>query len=861
MSQNKKPTKKVKPKHKRKVFKITILTLLLICLTVGVIGSAVLLGMAKTAPEIDVNMITSLNEPTKFYDYKGKFIDEYLTVEKRDPAEYKEIPENLRDAFVSIEDERFFKHSGIDYKRLIGATLSNVKNVITRNKNFQGGSTITQQLIKQRYFLEQSLNNRLSIQRKVQEMYLATELEKKLSKEKILETYMNTIPLGGTAYGIKSAAKQYFNKELKDLTLTECAFIASCAQSPSVSYSAAKYTFDKKEVHNSPRTKAVLGKMLQNGYISKTEYNEAIKPQLKYSFNNKTKNKMNYEWFSRPVIEEVIKDLKSKYNYSDNEVTSLFAYGGLKIYTTMDTELQNKVQNIINDDISKDKSSSWQYIFPRYNNLNPIQPKLQASATIMDYRTGEVRVIIGGRGDQGPLSYNRAASSKFLKPPGSAIKPITVFAPAIDSKIATAGTVIEDSPLPTEIAKSYGSNGTPYEPKNANRRFAGYMPLRQALKVSSNLVSVKLTHEVGLNTSALYGEKFGLQLDEKDKGSIAALALGQLDSGQFNGTNPLTISAAYGVFGNNGKLVKPRIYSKVVDRTGRILLETKTESNNVVSPQTAYIMYDLLKGPVSPGGTGSAARFGDIDVRGKTGTSSYNTDLWFAGLTPYYSAAVWVGNDDKSKIEGGMYSSNVAKLWGLIMNEAHKGLQNKTLPKPDNINEVEISMDSGTLPTELTRKDPRGSRVYNELFIAGTEPTTYDNIHVLAKVVKQANGVYALASPNSDPSKVEEKVFIRRDYSPSVSLADQIYVLPKTYDTSSYKVVDDKTKDKDNNKDKNKDKDKDKDKNKDKDNKDKNKDKDKTNEDLTNKNDNIQEAPGNQVIPIPRGQDKDKNTR
>lgn len=788
MAQNKKRPKKIikKTKHKKNIFKTLILTLLFICLTVGVIGSAILLGMAKTSPEIDVNMITSLNEPTKFYDNKGKLVDEYLTVEKRDPAEYKEIPENLRNAFVSIEDERFFKHTGIDYKRLAGATLSNIKNFITRNSSYQGGSTITQQLIKQRYFLEQSLNNRLNIQRKVQEMYLAKELEKKLSKEKILETYMNTIPLGGTAYGIKSAAKQYFNKELKDLTLTECAFIASCAQSPSVSYGAAKYAFDKKQTHDSPRTKAVLKNMLKNGYISESDYNKAIEPQLKYSFNNKVKNKMNYEWFSRPVIGEVIKDLKSKYNYSDNEINSLFAYGGLKIHTTMDSELQNKIQNIINDNVTKDKTSSSQYIFPRNYNLNPIQPKLQASATIMDYRTGDVKVIIGGRGDQGPLSYNRAASSKFLKAPGSAIKPLTVFAPAIDSKIATAGTVIEDSPLSNELAKLYGSNNNPYNPQNANRRFSGYMPLRQALKVSSNLVSVKLTHEVSLKTSALYGEKFGLQLDETDKKSIAALALGQLDSGQFKGTNPLTISAAYGVFGNNGNMVKPKIYSKVIDRTGRVLLENTPESIKVLSPQAAYIMYDLLKEPVSPGGTGSAAKFGDIDVRGKTGTSSYNTDLWFAGLTPYYSAAIWVGNDDKSKIEGGMYSSSVAKLWGIIMNEAHKGLENKSIPRPDNITEVEISMDSGTLPTELTHKDPRGSRVYKELFISGTEPTTYDNIHVRAKVVRTGNDYYVLASPNSNPNAIEDKVFIRRDYTPSVSLADQIYVLPKTYDNNSF---------------------------------------------------------------------------
>src|SRR3712207_5552514 len=248
MSENKKKKKKSKKKSKKKTLKIVLLSILFIILTCMVILGAVILGMAKTAPSVDVKTVTSLSEPTKFYDDKGNLIDEYLTVERRDPVEYKDIPQNLIDAFVSIEDERFWKHKGIDFKRLAGATLGNVKKLLTGKKGFQGGSTITQQLIKQRYFLTDSLTNRLNIERKIQEMYISLELEKILSKEKILETYMNTIPLGGTAYGVKSAAKQYFNKDLKDLTLTECAFIASCAQSPSVSYGAAKYAYDKKQI-------------------------------------------------------------------------------------------------------------------------------------------------------------------------------------------------------------------------------------------------------------------------------------------------------------------------------------------------------------------------------------------------------------------------------------------------------------------------------------------------------------------------------------------------------------------------------------------------------------------------------------
>jgi penicillin-binding protein 1A len=786
-----KNTKKKKKKTGLKIFKITLLTILILCITAGVAVCGIVLGMVKTAPPLDVDQVLSLNEPTTFYDDKGNLNDEYLTVEKRDIVSLDEIPANLRKAFIDIEDERFMDHHGIDYRGLAGAFVTNVKHLIAGKGSLYGASTITQQLIKQRFFLQDSLTNRMNIERKVQQMYLALELEKVLSKEKILEAYLNTIPLGSTAHGVKVAAEQYFNKDLDKLTLTECAFLASAAQNPTVSYSVALKIAEDKESIITPRTKAVLEKMLENQSISSEQFNNAMKNEVEFNFSKKKKeNTMNYEWFNRPVIEAVKKDLMKKYNKTEEEINNMLSYGGLKIYTTMNTELQNKTQAILDDKKDSERTKAWQYIFPRDNDLNPLQPDLQASAVVMDYHNGEVKVIIGGRGEQEALSYNRAASDKFLRAPGSCIKPLTVYAPAIDTKIATASTVFEDSPLSTETSKKYTPPGVQlYNPRNAPNRYEGYLPMRQGLKYSKNVVAIKVLDTIGLQTGASYGEKFGLQLDSRDKQSIAALALGQLDSGDYLGTNPLTLAAAYGTFGNNGMLTEPRLYTKVLDRNGKILLQTKPEGRQVISPQTAYIMYDLLKEPVTPDGdsvrphsTGTKARIQGMSVRGKTGTSSDGKNYLFTGLTPYYSASVWVGNDDYSKIKGSFYSNNAAGVWSKIMTEFHKGLKDKKIEEPAGITRVQVCKDSGNLPSDISNKDPRGNRIYTELFIEGTAPTSFDRIHVMKEVVKKDDGSYVLATELSDPRKIEQRVFITRDYTPKVTLADQKYIVPTETD-------------------------------------------------------------------------------
>jgi len=747
--EEKEATQKKKKGACKKIFKTLFFTILIIALMASVAIGGVVLAMVKTAPVLNINEFLKLDEITTLIDNSGNLMDEYVISQRRINIPINEVPVNLQDAFISIEDSRFETHPGIDVKRLGGALFNDIKIKIAGNgQSLQGASTITQQLVKYRIFLEDSLENRTSIKRKIQEISLSLQIEKVLTKSQILETYMNTIFLGGNAHGIEAASQQYFSKPTSKLTLKQCAFIASAAQNPSVSYSMASKANNNKEAFESNRTKAVLDNMLKYNKISKEQFDLAMNEPLTFNFLKNAANRMNYEYFSLPVIDQVTKDLMKEYHISDNEARIMLMYDGVKIYTTMDRKMQDATQSLINSSVQGD---------------------IQAASVITDYHTGEVKTIVGGRSTKVIRSYNRA-DSDFLRAPGSSIKPLTVYSPAIDTKMANASTIIEDSPIPEPG----------YNPKNSPDQYYGYLTLRECLMHSVNIAAVKIENMISLKTGASYGEKFGLKLNSTDKESLSAMALGELNSG----TNPFTMAAAYGVFGNNGNCTTPRLYTKVVDRTGKVLLETKIETKHVLSSQSAYIMYDLLKGPVSPGGTGPNAVFGDMPVRGKTGTSSGAKDLWFVGLTPYYSAAVWIGKDNAGKLQG-IGSNDAALLWGKIMKNAHTSLPIKNVEMPSGISTVSVSKDSGDIPTELTYADPRGDRVYSELFIDGTQPTTLDSIHVVASVTRDPSGKYVLTSASTPPEKIETRVFIKRDYASNAYLLDSAFVVPTAVDTFS----------------------------------------------------------------------------
>jgi len=759
----KKPTK---PKKARKIFKGISFGLLFCFLAIFVIGAGYGFAIIKTTPPLNVEAVLSLNQPSSLYDSNGDFMDNLHTDEERYVIDSKQIPTNIKNAFVSIEDERFYSHKGVDIQRILGAAFLDAKKIITRQKGFQGASTLTQQLLKNTI-----LTNDFSLERKIQEAYLAINLEESLTKDQILTAYLNTIPLGGHAYGIEAASLLYFSKSASDLSLIECAYIAGITQAPSY-YSAYNENNVKDPTPYIDRTLTVLSMMHKLQYINDTDYNKAVSDVKNGGLVFKSSKKdyrLNYEWFVYPVVSEVKADLKEKFKYTDEEASQLMVNGGLKIYTTMNRQLQDFTQTTLDNYSNLGISNKETY------DKDGV-PLLQASATIMDYRTGNVIAMVGGRGKQQPQSTNRAYND--LRPIGSSTKPLTVYGPGIDQKIITAATPIDDAPLPEQIGKKYPTSDGPYNPLNSPNEYLGLISARDALTHSKNVDAVITEDKIGLKNGISYGEKLGLKYNSASKTSIAAVALGQFnnDPNDLDGGNTSVLAGAFGTFGNNGLYTKPILYTKVVDATGKTILEnTKPKQTQVFSPQTSYILYDMLKGPVTEYNA-TGAKWGDMPVAGKTGTTSNSTDLWFSGLSPYLSGSVWVGYDKPTKLLGS--SSGCAVIWGKLMAKAHDGLKITDIEIPSGIVKVNVCKDSGLLPSSLCSQDPRGNRITEELFIEGTEPTTTCTTHVVANVNILSN---KLSTPGTPSFLTKSVVFIKKD-NPNPITADYSMVLPSAYD-------------------------------------------------------------------------------
>lgn len=789
-SKNKK--KKMPPSKTKKFFKYFFLTILITGLLLSVIGLGYVVAVIKTAPSLDVESIHDLNQTSMYYDNKGEVIDKIPTQEERYKISYEEMPENLINAYIAIEDERFKTHPGIDVRRIMGAAIRDVKVILTGEGGVHGASTLTQQLIKNTLLFEEASNENkadsgplASVNRKLKEIYLSLQLEKVLNKEEIITAYLNTIPLGGYIYGVEAASRYFFGKSAIDLTLPECAYIAGITQAPSY-YSA--YNTEAKDYPNTyiERTETVLMKMLELGFITREEYDSAYTFTAENQFTFEpisTDYKVKYEWFIYPALDQVRNDLKEKYKYTDEEVNKLFVNGGLKIYTTLDTAMQDSVQAVLDDrnnlNVDKDTNPDDSYTYYDING-NGVQdegeisyPLLQAAATVMDYRTGKVLALVGGRGNQPPHSINRAYDD--LKPIASTTKPLTVYGPGIDTKIITAATPLDDSPVSTELLNKYGF------PKlnNYNGAFDGFITARDGIAFSKNITSVKLVDKIGMDTAIEYGEKAGIVYNDVSKTSMSAVALGQHDNNpnDRDGGNTTILASAFGSFGNNGVRNEPILYTKVEDSTGKVLLDKEPKITKLFSPQTAYIMYDILKGPITRFDAG-AAKFGDIPVAGKTGTTDKVDGFWFAGLTPYYSASVWIGYDIPQPMSG--FSSSAAELWGKVMAQVHQGLEYKEIEKPSGIVNATICIDSGKLATDLCNQDQRGNRVRNEMFIEGTQPNSVCDVHVKVKVNKNNN---KLATDNTPKSLIEERVFIKKQHA-SEYAADYPYVVPTERDNT-----------------------------------------------------------------------------
>ncbi len=667
---NKKKRAHSKGKKKNGMF-FKILTVFAIILGVLIIAASGLVfgslyGYVEDAELVDVdNMRLNLTSFVYVTDPDTGDAVEYEALyadENRIWVSGDDIPENLKNAFVAIEDERFYSHGGVDIKRFIGAAFQYVAN---SGDSSYGGSTITQQLIK-----NITNDDDYSIKRKIQEAYRALNLEKQLSKEEILEYYLNTIYLSQKCNGVQSAAQKYFGKDVSELSLAQCASIAGITQFPT------KYDPLINPENNKSRQRVILKKMKELGFITKAEYEDALNEKLSFKEKNSDSENAYQSYFTDAVIDQVIADMMAEHNYTKEYASQILYNGGLKIYVSMDTKMQEAMDTVYSDPNAFQKASG------------ELQP--QSSMVIMDPYTGLVKALCGGRGEKtGNRTLNRATQT--LRQPGSTIKPLSVYAPALEYGLVTPSSIVNDSPV------KFGE----WSPRNDDRSFSGRITVAAALRGSRNVPATKICNYV-TSEAAFDFVKNNFRIstlvkERKQNGKVlsdiglAPIALG----GLTDGVSVLEMCAAYCVFPNGGKYIEPSFYTKVTDSDGNILLEHKATEYIAISENTAEDMVSMLQGVVS-GGTGTSARISGMRVAGKTGTTSSNNDRWFVGFTPYYVGAVWFGYDEPAPLRG--FSPNPAAVaWRKVMTPIHEDLPNINFFEDDTDGKYSIMIcaDSG----------------------------------------------------------------------------------------------------------------------------------------------------------------------
>lgn len=632
---------------------------------------------------------------TIIYDADGNVIAELSGKENRQIIGINDMSEYLPKAFVSIEDERFYKHNGVDMKRTAAATLTYLTH--SGESNF-GGSTITQQLVKN-ITNEKDSSGAAGMQRKIREMSRAYQIEKMLSKDQILELYLNLIPLassGGDICGVETASRYYFNKSASDLSIEQCAFIAGVTHSPS-QYNPYKENPNTERITN--RTKTVLGKMKNLGYINEEQYNEAIgkvNEGLKFEKGELPTSTIK-DYYVSAAVEQVVKDLVEEKGMSAEYARSRVYSGGLKIYTTQIQSIQQTIETEYKADtyVKPAKAAEGAHT--------------QSAMVIIDHKTGKVVGCMGGLGtDVDAVGINRINSARQ---PGSSIKPIGVYGPAIEKGIINAATVY-DNTYPTVF-------GTNYTPHNASNQKSGLCTIRDAIEVSANIVACKVMTELTPDAAIDFMRDLGItsltKASESSNGyndSNLTTALGAVSYG----ISPLEMAAAYAAIANDGVYIEPTFYTKVEDSTGNVIIESKQDSRRVFSEGNAYILKSLLKQPVEGSqGTARVCRMGNIDVGAKTGTTQDEKDVWLCGFTPYYTASAWVGYDKPERVNtaGG---SPATLIWAKVMKNVHANLEAKQFVKPGNVVSATVCRTSGKCATAACKD------TYTEYFVEGAVP-------------------------------------------------------------------------------------------------------------------------------------------
>lgn len=775
-----------KKRRKRKggssgFFKVLLAIAVIVGFAVVGAGLGTVFGILNGTDMLNTEDVTPESYTSIIYDAKGDEFDKLHGDENREYVKLAQIAPYMQEAVIAIEDERFYDHNGIDMRGIMRATIQNIRHLSLS----QGASTLTQQLIK-----NEVLTNEKTFVRKVKEQYLAVSFEKSLAKQLgskkaakdyILELYLNTIGLSHGLNGVEAAAQYYYGKNASELTLAESAVIAGITKNPS------QYAPDTKPEKSKERQTTILKKMLDLSYITQGEYDQAVAEDvfstLVCSKTEDDTKKANHNYFVEAMIAQVANDLVEKKGYKKAQAYDLIYSGGLQIYSTMDAAMQNTMEVAFTDDSlfpASDGTLDVTYLISVMDTTNPdtksnqshyerkttvtskdqvdafvesVQKELlddthtlvldkvttsrslQAAMVIMDQHNGQVKALVGGRGQKpGDSVFNRATQA--LRQQGSAMKPLASYAPAIDMGLLMPGSVIIDEPV------TYGS----WSPRNWNGRFLGPCTVRQGIRDSMNILAIKTFMMVGAESSFKYMESFGLStLVDADKAATTALG------GLTQGISVLEGTAAYAAIANGGIYNEPQYYTVVYDHDGNVLLDnSKIDTHRVIKETTAYMLTDMMKDVITGGGsaTGHRAAISGMTVAGKTGTTNDTKDLTFYGYTPYYTAGIWMGYDTSKVIANG--GSAHLNIWRTVMSQVHQGLSNKDFTKPSGLVNQSYCSACGGIATDLCGQDYYGLTAHTDIAAADFKgPGEVCTVHKVFSICKESG---KLASDNCPAS-------------------------------------------------------------------------------------------------------------
>lgn len=822
-------------KMKTKTYVLSFRTFL-ICVVVAVcIGTFAGIGLVKgiidNAPHIDSINVAPTTFATTIYDSEGNKTQQLVgSNANRVYVNIENIPDNLINAFIAVEDERFWDHKGIDVRGIFRAFFLGV----TGGGFDQGASTITQQLLKNTVFeggMETNFSDKL--ERKIQEQYLALQLENKMDKRTILEYYLNTINLGQNTLGVEAASQRYFNKNVKDLTLSECTVIAGITKNPS-SYNPITYP----EV-NADRRTIILDKMKEQNYISEEDYQKALaddvysRIELVNTEQYSSKSNVN-SYFVDALVDEVTNDLVEELGYTSTQAYNLIYRSGLSIYTTQDTKIQSICDEVFSDESMYPANSTFELSYRltviddkgdahNYSELNlrkyfqakdpafnlyfkdkdkatpyieeyrktvvgetdtidgeviNFVPQPQVSFVLMDQFTGQVKALIGGRGTKAySRSLNRATAT--TRQPGSTFKIVSTYLPALDTKGMTLATVFDDDEYyyPGGLKKVNNWNGEAYN---------GFTTIRQAIYNSMNVMAVKTLEKVTTQTGFSYLQKLGFttlvenRTDENTGATHSDLNLSLALGGITDGVTNLELTNSFATIANGGNYTSPKLYTKILDQSGKVLIDhTDSSSTQVMKDSTAFLLTNAMEDVVKVG-TGKKLSLASVNmpVAGKTGTTSNDNDLWFVGYTPYYTAGIWGGYDNNGDQADTSYHKN---LWRTVMEKIHKPLPRKEFSRPDSITTAKICTKSGKLAIDgVCDHAPNGSTVRTEYFAKGTVPAEACDVHVKFPVCITSGQTPSSNCPSED---IVNKVFIVKSKE-EARTADTPYILPINFETT-----------------------------------------------------------------------------